>query len=102
MPLPLMLMVAKFLEHQQPLTGIPPLITASWVKKYLNDWSLSSQKAKQELDYQITPFGIGACKTIEWLNDGRNVSETEMQKRKKVNAEYSDKEFHDLYQIHNP
>lgn len=68
-PLPVWLMVAaaNVMEWQASVTGIPPLITAPWVKKYLNHWSLSSQKAITELGYNITPFREGAKMTLEWL-----------------------------------
>ena len=70
-PLPVWLMVAtaKAMEWQAAVTGIPPLITAQWVKKYLNHWSLSSQKATAGLGYSITPFREGAKKTLDWLKD---------------------------------
>ncbi len=71
LPLPVMLSAAWLMEAQQYLTGIPPLITASWVKKYMNNWSLSSQKAVKDLNYRITPFETGATKTIEWLESGQ-------------------------------
>jgi farnesol dehydrogenase len=67
LPLALMTTTAKFMEWQYPLTRIPPAITASWVRKYLNDWSLSSNKAVADLGYRITPFADGVKKTVEWL-----------------------------------
>ncbi|NSW94280.1 MAG: NAD-dependent epimerase/dehydratase family protein, partial [Bacteroidales bacterium] len=66
-PVWLMIAVASIMEWQANITGIPPLITASWVKKYLNHWCLSSEKAVKELGYSITPFSEGAKKTIDWL-----------------------------------
>ncbi len=76
LPLPVMITAAKLLELQQHLTGVPPLITASWVRKYLNDWSLSSEKAVHELGYKITPFHKGARKTIEWISEQNNFGQT--------------------------
>ena len=67
LPVRIMIAVAKVMEWQASVTGIPPLITAPWVKKYLNHWSLSSQKAITELGYNITPFREGAKMTLEWL-----------------------------------
>jgi nucleoside-diphosphate-sugar epimerase len=67
LPVWLMIAAARVMEWQAAFTGIPPLITAPWVKKYLNHWSLSSQKAMTELDYSVTPFREGAKNTIEWL-----------------------------------
>jgi len=57
------------MEFQNKITGIPPAITAPWVKKYLRDWCLSSGKAGSELGYQITLFEDGAQKTIKWLRE---------------------------------
>jgi nucleoside-diphosphate-sugar epimerase len=67
LPVSIMTLAAKLMELQTPVTGIPPLITAAWVKKYLNHWSLTSDKAIRELGYQITPFEEGAHRTIEWI-----------------------------------
>jgi hypothetical protein len=54
------------MELQNHITGIPPLITVSFVKKYLHNWKLSSNKAVHELGYKITPFSEGVNKTINW------------------------------------
>jgi nucleoside-diphosphate-sugar epimerase len=67
LPLVVMTVAAKFLEFQNLLTGIPPAITADFVKKYLVHWSLSSDKAITELGYRFTPFEEGVSKTLEWL-----------------------------------
>jgi nucleoside-diphosphate-sugar epimerase len=69
LPLIIMKTGARLMELQNKLTGIPPLITAPWVKKYLNHWSLSSGKAVRELGYTITPFETGVKKTLEWLEN---------------------------------
>ncbi|MDZ7633908.1 MAG: SDR family oxidoreductase [Bacteroidales bacterium] len=66
-PVWIMSVIATAMEWQAPLTGWPPLITASWVKKYLNHWSLSSRKAINELGYTQTSFREGAMLTLEWL-----------------------------------
>lgn len=47
--------------------GKPPLITPNFVKKYLYDWKVSSEKAQSELGYTITPLKEGLTKTLEWL-----------------------------------
>jgi farnesol dehydrogenase len=67
LPVWMMVATARMMEWQTSVTGIPPLITAPWVKKYLNHWSLSSEKAMTELGYQQTPFREGAMITLEWL-----------------------------------
>lgn len=54
----------KFLSNH---TGLPAIITKGWVRKYLNNGSLSSSKAIEELDYKITSFDEGLKHTISWL-----------------------------------
>lgn len=66
-PVWLMVAIASVMEGQAYITGIPPLITKSWIKKYLNHWSLSSRKAMTELGYSITPFREGVRITLGWL-----------------------------------
>jgi len=68
LPLAVMNLAAGFMEWQNPLTGLPPAITADFVKKYMNHWSLSSDKAVKELGYRITPFPTGVKETVEWLS----------------------------------
>jgi len=67
LPLFVMFAAANLMELQNPVTGIPPAITAPWVKKYLRHWCLSSTKAERELGYTITSFEEGVRKTINWL-----------------------------------
>lgn len=64
----LMIMLAKMMELQARITGVTPLITPPWIRKYLNHWSLSSEKAICQLGYKITPFKEGIIKTLTWLN----------------------------------
>lgn len=69
---PLPVAVMNSFAHLQMLktrlVGTAPLITPPFVKKYLYDWQVSSQKAQTELGYAITPLKIGLQKTWEWLN----------------------------------
>jgi farnesol dehydrogenase len=67
LPVGAMEAAAILMEWQARLTGIKPLITADFVKKYMNHWSLSSEKATRELGYRITPFSRGVEMTLEWL-----------------------------------
>ncbi len=67
-PVWLMIMLASVMEMQARFTGIPPLITPPWIRKYLNHWNLSSEKAISQLGYTITPFNEGVLKTLTWLN----------------------------------
>jgi nucleoside-diphosphate-sugar epimerase len=72
LPLAAMTPIAGLMEWQSRITGIPPLITSDFVKKYMHNWILSSAKAIQELGYRITPFNSGVKRTLEWLNETNN------------------------------
>ena len=52
--------MAKWIHHY-------PLITAGWVKTFLQDWTYSSVKAEKEFGYKITPLREGIRITLEWL-----------------------------------
>lgn len=69
LPVRLMTAGARLMEWQASVTGIPPMITAPWVKKYLNHWSLSSRKAEEELGYNPASFEEGAGITMRWLRE---------------------------------
>lgn len=73
LPLHLMTTVASVMELQARVTNIPPLLTAPWVKKYMNHWSISSNKAAIELGYRITPFKTGVELTLDWLKNQARV-----------------------------
>jgi len=53
------------------LFGKIPLLPPKWVKKYLYDWSVSSNKAINELGYSITPLEEGYKQTIQWLKNNK-------------------------------
>lgn len=67
LPSPVMMAAAGLFLFWTRISGRPPLITPEWVKKYLYNWALSSQKAVEELGYQITPLESGMQKTVEWI-----------------------------------
>jgi nucleoside-diphosphate-sugar epimerase len=69
-PIPLMVHASGLLTILTRLSGGSPPITPKWVKKYLHDWAVSSEKAQKELGYSITPLKEGLEKTIEWLKQG--------------------------------
>lgn len=57
------------------LLRMSPPITRDFLDKYLKDWIMSSDKAKRELGYEITPLAEGVSLTIDWiktLNDGKS------------------------------
>lgn len=49
------------------LTGKPPLLTPKWIRKYLYDWSLSCEKAQQELGYTYRSLEEGLKDTVDWV-----------------------------------
>ncbi len=53
------------------LTNKPAFITEEWIDKYLRNWIVSSNKARTELNYEITPFREAAGKTILWLRSNK-------------------------------
>lgn len=68
-PLKIILFISVIQLHLAELTGKPPVITPAWVKKYYHSWAISSNKAKNELGYQITPLHEGIIQTLEWLKE---------------------------------
>jgi NAD+-dependent farnesol dehydrogenase len=67
LPVFIMLGTSALMLATAKLTGTEAMITPAWIKKYLHDWELSSEKASRELSYQITPLEVGMQKTIDWL-----------------------------------
>jgi farnesol dehydrogenase len=60
--------IAHMMEWRASTWGIPPLLTPGWARKFIkHDWEVSSQKAIEQLGYQITPLEEGLRKTINWL-----------------------------------
>lgn len=55
----------SYLTHTEPFY---PLGLKSYV---FNNWPVSSEKAKQELDFVPTDFRIGAKRTIAWYHAGK-------------------------------
>ncbi len=70
-PISLAITFARFQTLKAKLTGKPPMITPDWVTKYSKNWACSSEKAKKELGYTITPFKQALEETIEWLRKNR-------------------------------
>ncbi|KOY85543.1 hypothetical protein AD998_04670 [bacterium 336/3] len=67
LPIGVMMTFARLQLFIANTFGKAPLITPNFVKKYLYDWKVSSEKAQKELGYQITPLKQGLSKTLEWL-----------------------------------
>lgn len=68
LPVPLMLFFSRLQLLKAQLTGINPLITPEWVKRFQQHRLVSSDKAIQEIGYSVTPFREALEKTINWLN----------------------------------
>jgi len=58
------------------ITGISPLITPGWVRKYFHNSSITNDKAITELGYVPGTFREGVEKTLKWLE----VTPTEKRK----------------------
>jgi nucleoside-diphosphate-sugar epimerase len=58
-------------EKKTEWFGDYPLITAGWVKTFLQDWTYSSTKAEKELGYKVTSLREGIRITLEWLRSLR-------------------------------
>lgn len=60
--------IVRVSEFTAAIGGKPPFLTESWIDKYLQNQIVSSNKAVNELSYNITPFEQGVDKTVKWLN----------------------------------
>lgn len=71
LPLFTMLTISWCMLLMSKLFKIPPLITPPWVKKYNNNWELSSEKAINNLGYQVTPINVTIAETIKYLKKNK-------------------------------
>lgn len=69
LPLSWMLVIANMMLVASKLTGIKPLITPGWVRKFNHHWNVSSKKAQNQLNYNPVPLREGLKKTVNWIND---------------------------------
>ena len=67
LPVSAMMLAGNAIQLYSKITGKPPLLTPPWIKKYHHNWSLSSDKAKQELGYTYISLEEGLRKTVDWL-----------------------------------
>lgn len=72
--LPVMLAFSKMQTWKADLTGKPPLIVPSWVKKYAYDWAVDSSKAVNELGYPLTSFKEGMAETVKFLKSNNQLA----------------------------
>lgn len=66
-PVPLLLIFAFLQMAVSRMAGRAPLLPPKWVRKYMYNWELSSDKAREELDYTVTPLREGLSDTFEWI-----------------------------------
>lgn len=66
-PLRMLLVLASFFKAGAAVFGKAPLITPSWVRRYLRDWEVSNEKAVTELGCPVTPMKEGLQRTCDWL-----------------------------------
>jgi nucleoside-diphosphate-sugar epimerase len=72
-PVFMMFLVARISVFIACLTGKKPLITTGFIKKFLRDWKVSSEKAKKELGYNPVSIEQGIKYTIDWLKKEHNL-----------------------------
>jgi farnesol dehydrogenase len=60
----------RALRWRASLLGIEPPITDEVVAIYRHDWAYSSERARAELGYRITPLEEGLRRTVAWLREG--------------------------------
>jgi len=63
--------IVKMAGIYSRLTHKPAFVTEEWIDKYLRNWIVSSNKARTQLNYEITPFREAAKKTILWLRSNK-------------------------------
>ena len=63
--------VASLFELWTHISGRPPLITKQWLKRFMYNWNVSSDKALHELGYNPRSLNDGLRNTITWLKKNR-------------------------------
>jgi farnesol dehydrogenase len=71
LPFPLMSAVSHVMKGLADVTGRPPMITPSWVRRYDYHWKIDSSKAVNDIGYQIRPLDDGIGQTVEWIRKNR-------------------------------
>lgn len=66
-PVPLLIIFTFIQMTLSRMMCRAPLLPPKWVKKYMYNWELSSQKAEKELGYSVTPLNEGLSHTVEWI-----------------------------------
>ena len=68
-PIPIMLGASKAMEFLADTTGIEPVITPPFVRKYTHNWATDLSKAQEELGYKITTAEEAIRITYNWLTE---------------------------------
>jgi nucleoside-diphosphate-sugar epimerase len=66
-PVQLLFFAAGLFSILSKVTGRPPLIVPSWVRKLTHNWVVSSEKAIKELGYAPMNAKKGIDLTVQWL-----------------------------------
>jgi farnesol dehydrogenase len=70
-PYPLLWLAAAGMTLMARLSGTPPMITPGWIRQYLHHRRVSSNKARIELGYAISPVKEGIGQTLQWLKENK-------------------------------
>lgn len=68
-PAPVLYAAAGLAGAAARLSGGRPVLTPSWVKRFLYDWRVSSVRAQAELGYRITPLDAALDRTVRGLRE---------------------------------
>lgn len=68
-PVFLLIFISRIMKLLADIFHLPPLITPGWVRKYSYNWIVSSQKARNELEYQPVSFKEGLQATLMWIKN---------------------------------
>ena len=72
LPLWIMLTVSHFAMFLNKVFGMTPFITPALVRKFNFNWEVSSRKAINELNYEITSLFEGMKKTLNWIENNKS------------------------------
>ena len=67
MELASLIVLATLMELESKLTGREPFYTLSLRHHMFNDWNVSSEKARNELDFDPTSLKEGLRTTVDWI-----------------------------------
>lgn len=59
----------RFQRWRADVFGAEPKLTDEVVRIYSHEWAYSSDRAKAELGYRVTPLSEGIARTVAWLRE---------------------------------